>query len=137
MKKQEFTNNEVVSGMAGLLLTILTIVESLKGNEETYTTEFILSQYNMTIEELSHIFVKKIFGVIDEKNGRVYIQQRYDPREMGEYDVQEKTFRWSSKGFRRVLMMLSEEGRYPADFVVRHFIGDEDPLEIINKSIYK
>lgn len=134
MQKETFSHEEAVLGMAGLLLTIQILVEALKDSKETFTTEFILSQYNMTSKELSYIFSKRYFAVIGEEDGRVYFTMKTDPREMGSYDEQEKTFRWSCKGLRRVLTLLSEEGRYPADFVIRHFIGNEDPVKIIKKN---
>lgn len=137
MAKETFTREQAVQGMAGLLLTIQELVKVIKNDNVTHSTEFITSLYDLTRSELSRILSDKLFADIGEMDGRVYFSPNTDQREMGAYDEQGKTFRWSSKGLRRVIALMSEIGRYPYDYVIRHFIDNEDPVKIITQSINK
>lgn len=134
MNKETFTHEQAVLGMAGLMLTIITTVESMRQTNETRTTEAILDQYHITRQQLAKILSRKYFADIDEADGRVHFATNIDPRVMGFYDERAKTFRWSNRGLRQVLLIMGEAGRYPADFVVRRFIGNENPVEILKKA---
>lgn len=133
MEKQKFTHDEAVLGMAGLALTIQVVVDAISGKEGTYPTEVILSQYNLTERDFEYALCTDMFAVYEREDGKVFFSKNTDAREMGYYDDKRKTFLWSRKGFLRVVSLLAKQGRYPADFVIRTFIGDEDPVEIIRK----